>query len=56
MKRITTIILILIALFVVPLNADDPVYPNWEWMVGHWVYTGNEFPAPIPPPNPPEIG
>ena len=56
MKKFLIVLLILVSLLAAPLNAGGSQYPNWEWINGVWVYTGNELPPPLPPPDPPESG
>jgi len=54
MKKFLSVLAIIGFLILTPLYGDgDPLYPDWEWINGVWIYTGTEVPPPPPPPLPP---
>ena len=53
MKKLLAVLAIAGSLLLAPLHADEPLYTDWVWLNGGWVYTGTLNPPPLPPPNPP---
>ena len=53
MKKLFLIMLILMSMFTTQLNASPgDLYPNWDWVIDHWVWVGSGDPTD-PPPSPP---
>ena len=50
MKKLILVVLILVSMFTSQLNATADPYPDWDWVIDHWVWIGSGDPTDPPPP------